>query len=252
MTKFDGHILEGAILQKTSSSNGFEVKLLPGGSLIEYWPGKPDDHWSGEWRVTDHGTLILQVGQYRSIYEPYRRRSNNSYYGTEDGHGMEIYFLKDGDSWLDRLGSLFGSGSSPSQPSPAPSGSSGDWRTKAAEFHQSEVAKAEAKKKQEQEERVRQWRLESAQINAREEAKRQEEARSFRKWQEPYRCHVCGELRAEPYKVSTPGHMVTYNESSGGGTRIVWNLPQKVKKCRFCQKWTCENCEQDGICSSCA
>lgn len=267
VTKFDGHILEGAILHKQCPDKVFEVKLLSDGSLIEYWPGKPDDHWGGTWRLHDNGNFVIQVGQYRSIYYPTCEGGVSSprYPGEEDGRKMLLFFAKEGGSLLDKFLNLFSSGSTPTKadsPRSSPTfpshPSPGDWRTKADR----ENERQKAQQQRELEESLRKYkereRVEQAQREEEGRLRRVAEDKKLRSMQENWRCSVCGVRAVIKSKFVQTGVSPIrggQNSWSGGCPTgyTSWNSTNTFG-CKKCGKWVCrsDNCQRHGICRRCS
>ena len=93
MPKFDGQHLENARLLKASQTSAYVITLNEDHSLTERSPFGGDS-WSGEWKLTEVGDLIIQIGPYRSLYLP-KRTSHGGYMGEEDGITMMVWLLNE-------------------------------------------------------------------------------------------------------------------------------------------------------------
>jgi hypothetical protein len=91
---FQGHSLINARLIKVvPSGNAFLLELNPDNTLTEGPLHNPADHWEGRWSMTLSGGLVIQIGEYQTIFAG-ARNGNGGYVGFEGGTNVTLYFVE--------------------------------------------------------------------------------------------------------------------------------------------------------------
>jgi hypothetical protein len=98
------------------------------------------------------------------------------------------------------------------------------------------------------------WRTKAKQIARNEEERISQTKEKFkhdwRSKKQQYMCSVCGkESEAEAIQMFDHGCDL-YEHSSVN--RYAINPPGGFSQCRLCNSWTCNTCQEQGICKNCA